>query len=176
MLGQLSNLYKHYGVYRSSLLRLHEDMPTAGTYARSFGSWDQAFQQMHCEQRDRARQMVHEQIRLQVPDVLPYADFLVLDQKLALSIQPAVPIPSGYAAYWPIRPDSRHVIDITLGVLLSDPDDFEILGYVALPRWLSGSTTLRVGSASTRTELFGRRDFGQAVREAVRFQRDDKSQ
>jgi hypothetical protein len=30
---------------------------------------------------------------------------------------------------------------------------------VALPRWLSGSTTLRVGSASTRTELFGRSDL-----------------
>ena len=104
--------------------------------------------------------MVHEQIRQHVPDVLPYSDFLVLDQKLALSVQPAVPVPSGYAAYWPIRPDARHVIDITLGVLLSDPDDFEILGYVALPRWLGGATTRSASDpTSTRTELFGRSDL-----------------
>jgi hypothetical protein len=99
MLGQLRDLYKHYGVFRSSLLRLQEDLPKAGAYARQFGSWDQAFQQLYCEQRDRAREMVHEQIRSHVSDVLPYADFLVLDQKLALSVQPAVPIPSGYAAW-----------------------------------------------------------------------------
>ena len=104
LLGQLRDVYKQYGVFRSSLLRLQEDMPKAGTYARQFGSWDQAFQQLYCEPRDRAREMVHEQIRSHVPDVLPYSDFLVLDRKLAVSIQPAVPIPSGYAAYWPIRP------------------------------------------------------------------------
>ena len=112
------------------------------------------------EQRDRARQLVHEQICQHVPEVLPYSDFLVLDQKLALSIQPAVPIPRGYAAYWPVRPDARHVIDITLGVLLSDSDDFEILGYVALPRWPGGRQD-RCASPRprTRTELFGRCDL-----------------
>lgn len=159
MLRQLRDLYQHHGVFRASLLRLQEDVPKASTYARQFGSWDQAFQQLYCESRDRARALVHEQIRSHVPDVLPYGDFLVLDRKLAVSIQPAVPIPSGYAAYWPIQPDSRHVIDITLGVLLSDPHDFQILGYVALPRWVSGATTLRVGPTSTRTELFGRSDL-----------------
>ena len=82
--------------------------------------------------------MVHEQIRSHISDVLPYSDFLVLDRRLAISVQPAVPVPSGYAAYWPIQPDVRQVIDITLGVLLSDPHDFEILGYVALPRWTGG--------------------------------------
>ena len=48
--------------------------------------------------------------------MLNYADFLVLAQKLTLSVQPAVPIPNGYSAYWPFRPDGRHVIDVTLGV------------------------------------------------------------
>lgn len=159
MLGQLNALYKQYGVFRSSLLRLHEDLPSAGTYAHHFGSWDESFQQLHCEPRDRARKLVHDQICQQVPEVLAYADFLVLDQKLAVSIQPAVPIPYGYSAYWPIRPDSRQVIDITLGVLLSDPGEFEILGYVALPRLLAGPNTLRFSTTSTRTELFGRCDL-----------------
>jgi hypothetical protein len=90
---------------------------------------------------------------------LPYSDFLVLERKLALSVQPAVPIPRGYTAYWPFQPDARRVIDITLGVLLSDPDEAEILGYVALPRWLAGSNTFRFSSTSTRTELFGRADL-----------------
>ena len=159
MLEQLSTLYQQHGVFRSSLLRCQEDLPSAGTYARHFGSLDLAFQQMYSEQHDQARTLVHERIREHIPEVLPYSDFLVLDQKLALSIQPAVPIPHGYSAYWPVRPDARQVIDITLGVLLSDSNDLEILGYVALPRWLAGSSTFRFGSTSTRTELFGRRDL-----------------
>ena len=104
-------------------------------------------------------QLVHERICQQFPEVLPYADFLVLDERLTVSVQPAVPIPRGYATYWPFRPDQRNVIDITLGVLLSDPDEFEILGYVALPRWLAGSRPLRIGATSSRTELFGRCDL-----------------
>jgi hypothetical protein len=159
MLGQLNALYKQYGVFRSSLLRLDEDFPGVGTYARHFGSWDESFQQLYRDQRNRARQIVHDQICQQVPEVLPYSDFLVLDRKLAVSVQPAVPMPHGYTTYWPIRPDSRHVIDITLGVLLADVDDPEILGYVALPRWLAGSNTMRLSSTSTRTELFGRTDL-----------------
>ncbi len=159
MLGQLDALYSKYGVFRSSLLKLQEDAPAAATFARRFGGLDLAFQQMYCEPRDRARQVVHERIREHVPEVLPYGDFLVLDQKLALSIQPAVPIPRGYSAYWPFCPDKRHVIDITLGVLLSEPDEFEILGYVALPRWLAGSHTMRIASTSSRTDLFGRADL-----------------
>lgn len=160
MLGHLSQVYKEYGIYRSSLLRLHEDAPQASAYARTFGSWDLAFQRMYGTQRDRARDIVHEQICNHVPDVLSYSDFLVLDRKLAISVQPAMPIPSGYEAYWPILPDARHVIDITLGVLLSDPEEMEILGYVALPRWLSGNNTVRIGAASTRVELFGCCDLG----------------
>lgn len=156
MLDQLRAVYKQYGMFRSSLLRLHDDVPAARTHAKHFGSWDHAFQNLYGDQRDRARQMVYEQICRQVPEVLAYSDFFVLDRKLALSIQPAVPVPSGYAAYWPIRPDSRRVIDITLGVLLSDPDELDILGYVALPRGLAGTDTWRVCSSSTRTELFGR--------------------
>ena len=159
MLEQLNALYQQYGVFRSSLLRNHEELASAGTYASHFGSLDLAFQQMYREQRDRAKQVVHERICQHVPEVLSYSDFLVLDQKLAVSIEPAVPIPHGYSAYWPIRPDARHVIDITLGVLLSDADDLEILGYVALPRWMAGSNTFRFGSTSTRTELFGRCDL-----------------
>jgi len=143
MLGQLDALYKQYGVFRSSLLRLLEDAPAPATFARRFEGLDSAFQQMFRDERDRVRQEVHDQICRHVPEVLPYSDFLVLDKKLTLSVQPAVPIPRGYSAYWPVRRDARRVIDITLGVLLSDPKDFDILGYVALPRWTTGNKMFR---------------------------------
>lgn len=159
MLKQLDALYRRYGLFRSSLLRVLEDAPSPATFAHRFGGMDLAFQQMHREPCDRARAMVLDRIRQHVPEVLPYSDFLVLDQRLTVSVQPAVPIPNGYAAYWPFRPDARHVIDLTLGVLLSDPEDFEILGYVALPRWLAGSRTLRVSSSATPADMFGRCDL-----------------
>jgi hypothetical protein len=159
MLGQLHAVYQQYGVLRSSLLRLQEEMPAAATFARHFGTLDAAFQRLYREQCDRARQLVHEQICEHIPEVLAYADFLVLGRKLALSVQPAVPMHRGFEAYWPFRPDPRHVIDLTLGVILSAPEDAEILGYVALPRWLAGSHTLRLCSTSTRIDLFGRTDL-----------------
>lgn len=159
MLAELDSLYKQYGVLRSSLLRLNEELPASSTFAKHFGSWDESFQELYRELRSRARQHVHDQICQRIPEVQPYADFLVLDRKLTLSIQPAVPISHGYATYWPIRPDARHVIDITLGVLLADVDELDILGYVALPRMLTGTELMRVSSTSTRTELFGRLDL-----------------
>lgn len=155
MLEHLQALHHKYGLVRSSLLRLDDQMPTAGTLARHFGALDLAFQQLYREQRDQARLLVQDQICQQVPTVLPYADFLVLGQKLAVVIQPAVPMLSGYNPYWPFRPDERQVIDLTLGVLLSDPESVDILGYVALPRWLAGDHTLRITSTSTQPELFG---------------------
>ena len=139
-----------------SLVRLLDDSPSPATFTDRFGGLDHAVQQMYREPRERARELVHQRIRQQVPEVLSYADFLVLDQKLTISVQPAVPMLNGYAAYWPFQPDRREVIDITLGVLLSDPEELNILGYVALPRWLAGRRNLRINSNSARAEMFGR--------------------
>jgi DNA invertase Pin-like site-specific DNA recombinase len=160
MLAQLKRLYQQYGLFCSSLLRTLECAPAPATFAHRFGGLDLAFQQLHRDSCDRARELVHDRIRQMIPGVVPYGDFLVLDEKMTLSVQPAMPIPNGYAAYWPFRPDRRHVIDLTLGVLLSDPEELEILGYVALPRLLAGHHTLRINATSLRTELFGRTDLG----------------
>jgi hypothetical protein len=48
---------------------------------------------------------------------------------------------------------------MTLGVLLSEQANSQILGYVALPRLLVGAETLRLSSTSLRIELFGRGDL-----------------
>ena len=103
-------------------------IPSSETYAKHFGSFDAAFQQLHLHNATRPKLAVQEEIAKQISQVLNYSDFLVLDQKLSLSIQPAVPVPHGYTAYWPIQPDASKVIDITLGVLLSEWIEPEILG------------------------------------------------
>jgi hypothetical protein len=160
ILQQLDALYQEHGLFRTSLLRSRDDLPKPGSISRRFGSLDMAFQQLYRNHRDKARHLVLERICQQVPEVLSYSDFLVLDQKLAIAIQPSVPIPHGYAAYWPFRPDSRQVIDLTLGVLLADATELEILGYVALPRFLSGKSAFRVSAQSARVDQFGRCDLG----------------
>ncbi len=159
MLRQLDSLYQSHGMCRPGLLRLGEQLPSSRQYGREFGSLDSAFQKLFDSERDQAREKVHEQIRSQLPKVLSYSDFLVLDKKLTLSVQPAVPVPHGYDTYWPLACDTRPVIDLTLGVLLSEPADFNILGFVALPRWMAGEKPFRFTSTSTRTEMFGRADL-----------------
>ncbi len=159
MLRQLNGIYQEYGLVRPSQLKSQDDIPGPSTFAKHFGSLDLAFQQMFRDEREQVRQKVHKQICKQVPEVLPHSDFLVLDKKLTVAIEPAVPIPHGYAAYWPVRRDARNVIDITLGVLLSDQKNFDILGYVALPRWTAGNKMFRFSSTSSLTELFGRSDL-----------------
>jgi DNA invertase Pin-like site-specific DNA recombinase len=159
MISQLGDLYERFGFLRPSLIRAESEMPVPSAYHRHFGSLDAAFQKIYSEECDRARQSVQDQITSTFPDVLPYSDFIVLDRRLTISIQPAVPVPHGYDQYWPIRPDPRSVIDMTLGVLLSEQANSQILGYVALPRLLVGAETLRLSSTSLRIELFGRGDL-----------------
>jgi len=156
MLRQLDALYQRHGLYCPSLLRCQDEAPGGSAYARTFGSLDFAFQALHSETRDRALKAVHDRIRGVVSDVIQYEDFLVLDRKLTLAIQPAVPVPHGYTTYWPFRRDRRRVIDLTLGVLLSEPSEAEIMGYITLPRWLTDMKTFRFFDTSPRLELFGR--------------------
>jgi len=81
---------------------------------------------------------------------------LVIDEKLTVLIQPAVPMPYGLAHYWFFRPDQREVIDITLGVPLSDGAQPQILGYLALPRLLVQDQWIRLFSTSqSRLEMYG---------------------
>ena len=56
----------------------------------------------------------------------------------------------------PIRPDQRPVVDITLGVPLSNGGEYEILGYLALPRLMVPQRWVRLSAASdARIELHG---------------------
>jgi hypothetical protein len=117
---------------------------------------DAAFQRLFSEVRAAAGSMVNERIEALVDQVVMYEDFLVIDEKLTVLVQPSVPMPYGLASYWFFRPDQREVIDITLGVPLSDDDEPRILGYLALPRLLVQDRWIRLFSTShSRLEMYG---------------------
>jgi DNA invertase Pin-like site-specific DNA recombinase len=158
MLAGLRRVFEDNEFYRPSLLRSAE-LPTAACYGQKFGSLDFAFQQLFTPLRNEARKDVEAKLQTVLGEVLSYADFLVLDRKLTLSLQPVVPTPHGYAAYWPLRRDSRAVIDLTLGVLLAEPAQLRILGYIALPKWIQTDRSFRVFCSSQNIELLGHRNL-----------------
>jgi len=83
-------------------------------------------------------------------------NFIVINQNFTVLIQPCVPIPNGYDAFWLFHPDHRPAVDITLGVPLSDNGDHEILGYIALPRLMVPKQWVRLSASSeSQIEMHG---------------------
>jgi hypothetical protein len=131
-------------------------VPSPHAYQRLFRTLDSAFQQLFSEVRADVVRAVRAKLGAAVPQIEDYADFVILNGRLTVLVQPSVPVPWGYECYWPIRPDPRPVIDITLGVLLSGEQGRTILGYVAIPRLLAGAHSIRIhGPNDPRIELFG---------------------
>jgi DNA invertase Pin-like site-specific DNA recombinase len=156
MLEKLETLFRSHGIVRPSLVRAAADMPSPSSYLKHFGSMDAAFQQLFSEARTKAGSEVSEHIEAVVNEVVVYEDFLVIDQKLTVLVQPSVPMPYGIETYWFFRPDQREVIDITLGVPLSEGVQPQILGYLALPRLLVRDRWIRLFSTShSRLEMYG---------------------
>ncbi len=156
MLEKLETLFQLHGIVRPSLVRAAPDMPSPSAYLKHFGSMDSAFQQLFSEVRAVAGSQVNEHIEALVDQVIVYDDFLVIDQKLTVLVQPSVPMPCGLTTYWFFRPDQREVIDITLGVPLSEGVQPRILGYLALPRLLVQDHWIRLFSTSdSRLEMYG---------------------
>jgi hypothetical protein len=119
---------------------------------------DAAYQQVFRDALQQVRQEVESQLRSLVQDVESYDDFLVLNQRFTVLIQPSVPVPHGYTQYWYFRPDMRGVVDITLGVPVSGPQGPEILGYLALPRLLVEGRGIRLfDSSESRIDMYGHR-------------------
>ncbi len=156
MAQRLRAVYEKYHVVTSGLLRFEPDCPSAATYARKFGGLGGAFQAMFADVLQRARDDVFHAIRQEVELVDEHEDFLVINRNFTVLIQPSVPVPDGYGAFWSFRPDRREVVDITLGVALSDEGEREILGYLAMPRLMVSQPWVRLSAASdARIELHG---------------------
>ncbi len=156
MLEKLGAVFQAHGTVRSALVRAAPDMPSPSTYLKHFGSMDAAFQQLFIDVRAAAGAQVSDLIEALVDQMIVYDDFLVINEKLTVLVQPSVPMPYGLAAYWFFRPDKREVIDITLGVPLSEGAQPRILGYLALPRLLVQECWIRLFSTSqSRLEMYG---------------------
>ena len=167
MLQQLQSLFELHGIVRESLILRDADTPSPSTYSKHFGSLNLAYQGLFAE--------VHQQVHAKVVQLIeglgvkvePYEDFLVIEQKLTVIVQPSVPMPYGYGAYWYFRPDQRDVIDITLGVPLSNGTQPNILGYLALPRLLVRDRWIRLFSTSeSRITMFGQNGL-EIIRQLV---------
>ena len=156
MLARLRAVYEKYHVVTSRLVRFDKDCPAPETYAAKFGGLTGAFQAMFGDVRDRIRNDVFKAIRREARLVDEHDDFIVINRDFTVLIQPSVPVPAGYGAYWTFRPDHRPVVDITLGVPLSNSGRYDILGYLALPRLMVGERWVRLSAASdTRIEMHG---------------------
>ncbi len=156
MLGHLERLHREHGFLRPSLLRADDEAPSASTYATHFVSLDAAYQQVFRTAVNEVRTEVESLLRDLVGEVEAYEDFLVVNRKFTVLVQPSVPVPHGYSQYWYFRPDVRRMVDITLGVPISGPDGPKILGYLALPRLLVRDRGIRLfGSSETRLDMYG---------------------
>ena len=156
MILRLRALYDRYNVITPRLIRMDSESPAPETVAGKFGGLSGAFQALFSDVLDRVRDEVFQAIRHDVELVDEHEDFIVVNGDFTILIQPSVPVPRGYGAFWAFRPDPRPVVDITLGVPLSDGDAHEILGYLALPRLMVPESWVAVTSGSNaRIELQG---------------------
>lgn len=156
MLERLRVIYNRYNIITSRLIRFDKECPSPAMYAAKFGGISGAFQAMFADILKRARDDVFQAISQEANLVDEYDDFIVINRRFTVLIQPSVPIPHGYGAFWSFRPDHRPSVDITLGVPLSDGDTFDILGYLALPRLVVPERWVRLSvSSDARLELQG---------------------
>jgi hypothetical protein len=156
MLEQLTRLFEEHEFLRPSIVQADEAAPSPATYAARFRSLDAAYQQTFDSVLSHVRAEVESLVRGLVHEVESYDDFLVINRKFTVLIQPSVPMPYGYNQYWYFRPDMRGAVDLTLCVPVSGPDGPQILGYLALPRLLVRNRGIRLfGSSESRLDMYG---------------------
>ena len=156
MLEQLDRLLQEHELLRPSLVRADAAAPSPSTYAKHFTSLDAAYQQVFRIALAQVKTEVESRLRGLVQEVESYDDFLVLNRKFTVLIQPSVPVPHGYSQYCYFRPDVRGTVDITLGVPVTGPKGPQILGYLALPRLLVEDHGIRLfGSSESRLDMYG---------------------
>ena len=156
MIAHLERIDHEFGYVRPALLRADDAAPCASTYAKHFRSLDVAYQHVFRSTISEVAQEVETMLRRQVEQIERYEDFLVINQRFTVLIQPSVPMSHGYKRYWYFRPDVRSTIDITLGVPVSGPEGPQILGYLILPRLLVQDRGIRLfGSSEIRLGMYG---------------------
>ena len=156
MLEKLGLLFQLHGLVRSSLVRSAADMPSPSTYLKHFGSMDAAFQRLFHEVRtEPAARSASTSRAWSTRWSFTRTSWSSTRSSPSLFSLPCR-CPTGLRHYWFFRPDRREVIDITLGVPLSEGTQPRILGYLALPRLLVQDHWIRLFSTSdSRLEMYG---------------------
>lgn len=161
MVSRLKGLYNKNGLITARQIASRKDMLSSGAYTQKFHSLGMAFQKMFPEVLFRTTRTVEKMLRAMAGTVERYGDYYVLDDTLSILIQPSVPVPLGYHAFWAFRPDPRVEVDITLGVPLGTGKSYEILGFLIFPRLLVNPCSIRLfGSSDGRLDLHGYTDLG----------------
>lgn len=156
MLEKLNELYQHYGVIRAKQIAARKNMVSVHAYTCEFHSLDMAYQSMFSDILQHTKKTVMKYIGSQVSDIEEYDDYIVLNGCFSVLIQPSVPVPYGYGVYWSFCLDRRIEVDVTLGVLLSNHTQSEILGYLFFPRLLVPSNNIKIFSSNKgNLDLYG---------------------
>jgi hypothetical protein len=159
MLEKLYEIVNTHGTLRPALLR-YDRCPSPATYAKHFGTLDFAYQKACINSLLK----IHDDVFIKLSGLTKlierYDNFIVIDQRFTVLIQPSMPLRRGYSQYWFFRPDLRPVIDMTLGVPVSQEPPHAILGYLLFPRLQMKDCGIRLfGSSEFYLEAFGRQDL-----------------
>ena len=137
MVQIMKDVFNRFGLLTASLIRLDENGLTPSRIRSQFGSIPEAFQSLYPEVIEDVKNHVYQALAAEVRQIMTYDSFLVVDEAFTVRVEPAMPMPYGYGYQWFFRQDMRSVVDITLGVPLSDETTPEILGYFPLPRLMA---------------------------------------
>jgi DNA invertase Pin-like site-specific DNA recombinase len=161
MIFKLKKVYDKYGFVTTHQISVRDDMLSPSAYINRFHSLGMAFQRMYPEVLNRTRKSVFRMLSARAKTIEEFNDYYILNDSFSVLVQPSVPVPFGYNAFWAFRPDPRIEIDITLGVPLSSTSqNYGILGYLAFPRLLVGPRSIRLFHASEgKWDLHGYSDL-----------------
>jgi DNA invertase Pin-like site-specific DNA recombinase len=148
MLERLRVIYAQYGVLTDILVAADGVLPGLSTINHRLGGAVGTLHQLYAEVHDRARQDVHARIVAQHPLVEAHQDLLIINRRVSVCIQPALPLNQDDKPSWLFRSDCRPIVDITLGVPLASTQSGEILGYVAMPRLMMPNGWLRLSGSN----------------------------
>ena len=158
ILEKLRGIHERQGLLSISSLRISPEAPSLYSIEGRLLGIRRAYQELFLDARVAILRTVREALAKVCAKVENHEDFLVLNGSLTVLVQPSIPVPTRYEANWPFWPDPRPVVDITLGVLISAPKDFNILGYLAFPRLFFPASIIRLSSNNDpRIDLFGHR-------------------
>ena len=152
----LKSVFDKYGLLSMPLIRIEDAALKQRHIQEKFGSIPEAFQVFYPDIIATIKNLIFKTIAQEAKNVLTYNNFLVVDEAFTIRIEPAMPLPYGYGYQWFFRQDMRTVVDITLGIPLSDEDKPEILGYFPLPRLIARDEIFQLTDQSlSKMEMYG---------------------